>query len=359
MYSLFGPSSKGPSEKASANGDQNWVVVEQKDPGKMPLPSNSHSSGSASIDEAEPVSAQRDTSSSVESTRSPNHHGPTQYPSGIDALLSSINTQRLELADMKKAFLEGQAQIQEERDLFQAQYYALRIQQEEREAHQAEEKEAAWKADLQHLRAELALKLTKKSDELQYMRADVDDVKGALSDESGRSAQIQEQVDKLKQDHELQSAALSDAMEQLRGQVTQIAGQTTELSTAIAQLKTEQNDNRTRGKQRESSPQAAVSQLRERRVSSKRNSEAQGKSHPNATEQAPRQPERRHSRISASDSPNQRQHKRAKVNKTLDNNQDGQRSHEGVRISPVNHATAKSDREPGKYDCEWYLQQPW
>lgn len=259
----------------------------------------------------------------------------------LDTLLDSIACQCNELVAMKKALLEGQAQIQEERDLFQAQYYALRNQQEEREAKRVDDKQAEWKADLEYLRAEVVLDKTANSSAQQQ---ELDSVKRHLDKESGTRVNdrdhLQDVIAGLRSAQEAQAGELAHGLEQLQARVIEIVAQISELGNAAATLKLMHDEQRQLSNTDRHNSQAQIDGL-EAAVDAIL-TESQASQRPSIPTGPAAEHQRQSRRSSNQQAPESRRDSQAQA--SLPRKPHG--------YSRAEHK-ANRDRGAGQYNCEW------
>ncbi|GIZ48670.1 hypothetical protein CKM354_001172100 [Cercospora kikuchii] len=220
MFSFSKSRATSPRRQSSpkhATADVEWVMVDEDTPsgqqngvqsGKIVKPKGHHSSTNDQKPNAktkEPVS--RSPSRQAGNQQPKSSPGPSSKQTDLVTILSGLSTQ---------------AQIQEERDLFQAQYYALRNQQEERDAKRAEEKQQEWKDELETLRLEMAVRATSEEERVEKLMLQMETVV--------------KKVDSMQTSREKQAKSSEKKMELLGNSIEQLAMGMQQLADTISKM---------------------------------------------------------------------------------------------------------------------------
>lgn len=235
MFSFSKSRATSPIRQSSpkhATADVEWVMVDEDTPsgqqngvqsGKIVDPKGHHSSTDDQKPNAktkEPVS--RSPSQQAGNQQPKSSPGPSSKQTDLVTILSGLSSQRSEISSMQTTLLEAQAQIQEERDLFQAQYYALRNQQEERDAKRAEEKQQEWKDELETLRLEMAVRAMSEEERVEKLMLQMETVV--------------KKVDSMQTSREKQAKSSEKKMELLGNSIEQLAMGMQQLADTISKM---------------------------------------------------------------------------------------------------------------------------
>ncbi|CAK1367134.1 hypothetical protein CB0940_10457 [Cercospora beticola] len=182
------------SSPKHTKADVEWIMVDEDtpseqqngvQPGKSVETSKHHHSSTddqkSNAKTKEPASTSASSQRQTKQLKSGGAETSSEQ-TDLATILSSLSSQRSEISTMQTSLLEAQAQIQEERDLFQAQYYALRNQQEERDARQAEEKKQEWKDDLETLRLEMTVRAMSEEERVEKLMLQMETVVKKVDD---------------------------------------------------------------------------------------------------------------------------------------------------------------------------------
>ncbi|KAF2213474.1 hypothetical protein CERZMDRAFT_96311 [Cercospora zeae-maydis SCOH1-5] len=240
--SSLAKSSKSKSPRQSspkhAKTDTEWVMVDddatsstQQNDNQFDKVTEETKDGSSSAGTKHSNAASQASALTTPSTQSRTKQ-PKSTPSPsqpeLNSLLSTLSTQRSELSSMQTCLLEAQAQIQEERDLFQAQYYTLRIQQEERETQFAKEKKQEWRDDLEGLRLESAVRAAGEEARMEKLMAQMEGL--VMKVEKTEKSTTREEKGEER----------SEAIEILGKQIEQLAMGMQQLAETISKIQTMQ-----------------------------------------------------------------------------------------------------------------------
>ncbi|KAM3413859.1 hypothetical protein BST61_g10533 [Cercospora zeina] len=228
------------SPKQSVQTDTEWIMVDDDDTSSTQQIGSRSDKGieqpeyhRRSAGSKQTSAAAKPPPSTIPSTQSQTKQpksspGPCQKQPELDTLLSTLSTQRSELSCMQTSLLEAQAQIQEERDLFRAQYYALRIQQEERETQLAKDKKQEWKDDLETLRLEMAVRATGEEERSENLMKQVE----------GLVRKVESMERPITRDQ--RGEERSEAVEILGRQIEQLAMGMQQLTETVSKMQTMQ-----------------------------------------------------------------------------------------------------------------------
>ncbi|PPJ54819.1 hypothetical protein CBER1_08436 [Cercospora berteroae] len=207
------------SSPKHAKADVEWVMVDEDTPseqhnglqsGKSVEQAKGHRSSTndqkPNAKTKEPASTSASPRRQTEQLKSAAETSSKQ--TDLNGILSGLSSQRSEISSMQTSLLEAQAQIQEERDLFQAQYYALRNQQEERDAKQAEDKKQEWKDDLETLRLEMAVRAMSEEERVEKLILQMETVVKKVDD-------MQNSKEKKAEESEKTLETVGNSIEQL------------------------------------------------------------------------------------------------------------------------------------------------